>query len=136
LAAPPPAAPTLPQGRSRILLVEDNRDAATALDEILRLWGHEVDVVHDGAAALEQARRREPEVVLLDIGLPGIDGYAVARALRRLPGLEQIRLIALTGYGQESDRRLSHDAGFDHHLVKPVELAELRRLVATTTAYS
>jgi signal transduction histidine kinase len=135
-AAPPPTAPTLPRGLSRILLVEDNRDAATALNEILRRWGHEVDVVHDGAAALEQARRREPEVVLLDIGLPGMDGYAVARALRRLPGLEQIRLIALTGYGQEADRLLSRDAGFDHHLVKPVELAELRRLVATTTAYS
>jgi CheY-like chemotaxis protein len=121
--------------QTRILLVEDNQDAATALLEILRLWGHEVVVVHDGASALDQARRSEPDVVLLDIGLPGMDGYTVARSLRLLPGLARIRLIAITGYGQDSDREQSQQAGFDHHLVKPVDLEELRRLVATT-AYS
>jgi signal transduction histidine kinase/DNA-binding NarL/FixJ family response regulator len=120
-----------PPDPARVLLVEDNVDAADALVELLRMWGHEVEVVHDGASAVAKAGEARPDVVLLDIGLPGMDGYQVARALRALPDLQDALLVALTGYGQEADRRRSAAAGFDHHLVKPVDLAELRRLVAT-----
>jgi two-component system CheB/CheR fusion protein len=112
-----------------VLLVEDNLDAAEALSELLRMWGHEVEVAHDGVSALRTARTVEPDVVLLDIGLPGMDGYEVARELRAIPGLAASRLIALTGYGQESDRRRSSLAGVDHHLVKPVDLERLRALL-------
>jgi CheY-like chemotaxis protein len=117
-------------GPARVLLVEDNVDAAEALAELLRMWGHEVDVVHDGASAVGRAGEARPDVVLLDIGLPGMDGYQVAGALRALPELQGALLVALTGYGQEADRRRSAAAGFDHHLVKPVDLEELKRLIA------
>ncbi|HYH47761.1 MAG TPA: ATP-binding protein, partial [Thermoanaerobaculia bacterium] len=119
------------RGPARILLVEDNVDAADALAELLQLWGHEVEVAHDGAAAVQSAGALRPGVVLLDIGLPGMDGYQVAGALRGLPGLQGTLIVALTGYGQESDRQRSARAGFDYHLVKPVDLEELRRLVST-----
>jgi two-component system CheB/CheR fusion protein len=114
----------------RILLVEDNLDAAEALSELLRMWGHEVTVAHDGLSALETAKRSRPGVVLLDIGLPGMDGYEVARAMRSVPALTATRLIALTGYGQEADRQRSRLAGVDHHLVKPVDLEQLRSLLS------
>jgi len=135
LAAPerrePAAAPELPAAAgSRVLLVEDNLDAAESLGELLRIWGHEVTVAHDGAAALGAVPEARPEVVLLDIGLPGMDGYEVASRLRATPGLAGLRLIAVTGYGQESDRRRARLAGFDHHLVKPVDLDRLRALLA------
>jgi CheY-like chemotaxis protein len=131
-----PEKPGLPRaaaepGPARVLLVEDNVDAADALAELLRMWGHEVEVVHDGASAVAKAGEARPDVVLLDIGLPGMDGYQVAGALRALPDLQGALLVALTGYGQEADRRRSAAAGFDHHLVKPVDLDELKRLVAT-----
>ena len=133
-----PAAPAAPRqepgeerGPARILLVEDNVDAADALAELLRLWGHEVEVVHDGPTAVQSAGSVRPGVVLLDIGLPGMDGYQVAGALRRLPELQGTLIVALTGYGQESDRQRSARAGFDYHLVKPVDLEELRRLVSS-----
>jgi PAS domain S-box-containing protein len=114
---------------ARVLLVEDNLDAAEALSELLRMWGHEVETAHDGVSALQTARQTRPGVVLLDIGLPGMDGYEVARELRSTPGLAATRLIALTGYGQESDRHRSRLAGIDHHLVKPVDLEQLRALL-------
>jgi PAS domain S-box-containing protein len=129
----PAAAAVPPEKRretSRVLLVEDNEDAAAALAELLRIWGHRVAVVHDGPSALLAARAEQPDVVLLDIGLPGMDGYEVARAFRELPGLEEMTLVALTGYGQESDRLRSSLAGIDHHLVKPVDPDQLRRLIA------
>jgi CheY-like chemotaxis protein len=138
--APPPAVPAAPrveaaaESPARILLVEDNVDAAEALAELLRLWGHEVTVAHDGLIALEAARDIRPEVVLLDIGLPGMDGYEVARALRTLGGLDGVLLIALTGYGQDSDRHRSQLAGFDHHMVKPVDAHRLRQLIARQPA--
>jgi PAS domain S-box-containing protein len=114
---------------ARVLLVEDNLDAAGALAELLRMWGHPVELAHDGVAALRLAREARPEIVLLDIGLPGLDGYEVASRLRAISGLEAARLVALTGYGQEADRRRSRLAGFDHHVVKPVDLDLLREIL-------
>src|SRR5205807_5241252 len=93
-------------------------------------WGHEVHVVHDGTAALESASTLRPDLVLLDIGLPGIDGYEVARRLRQQDEFQKTLLVALTGYGQEEDRRRSREAGFDAHLVKPLDLHGLLELLA------
>jgi two-component system CheB/CheR fusion protein len=99
---------------------------------LLQASGHEVCAAHDGHEALETAARFQPQVVLLDIGLPKLDGYEVARRLRRQPGLDKALLVALTGYGQEEDRRRSLEAGMDRHLVKPVDPAELERLLASS----
>jgi CheY-like chemotaxis protein len=93
------------------------------------MWGHEVHIAHDGPSALHLAEKERPDVLLLDIGLPGMDGYEVARRLRSTPGFADVKLIALTGYGQEADRQRSSLAGFDHHLVKPVDLEQLRALL-------
>lgn len=117
----------------RCLLIEDHVDAAESLAMLLEIIGHEVEVAFDGAAGLEKARLQRPEVVLCDIGLPGMDGYAVARALRAAPETASAFLIALTGYGQDEDRRLALEAGFDAHLTKPVDLEALRRLLANPT---
>jgi PAS domain S-box-containing protein len=122
------AAPPGPS-RRRILLVEDNLDAAEALAEYLRTVGHEVEVVHDGAAAVDAAVRGAPEVVLLDLGLPGMDGYEVARRLRADARANAPVLIALTGYGQEEDRKRAREAGFAHHLTKPFEPDALERVL-------
>jgi PAS domain S-box-containing protein len=127
---PPPAAATLPSRGLKVLVVEDNLDAAESLATLLRLWSHEVTVVHDGRSALEAARVQRPEVVLLDIGLPGLDGYQVARLLREDVGLDNALLVAMTGYGQPEDRRRSHEAGIHHHFVKPVEPMVLRDLLS------
>jgi PAS domain S-box-containing protein len=113
----------------RVLVVDDNADAVASLALLLRLAGHEVRTAGDGPAALELAPRFRPEAVLLDIGLPGMDGYEVARRLRALPELKDVLLMALTGYGQEEDRRRAREAGFDHYLTKPVEPAALQRLL-------
>jgi PAS domain S-box-containing protein len=109
----------------RVLVVDDNRDAASSLADLLELQGHEVCVAFDGSEALVMARQQRPQVVLLDIGLPGIDGYEVARRMRDVPGLRDAVLVALTGYGHEEDRRRSREAGFDRHLVKPVNVEDL-----------
>ena len=114
----------------RVLLVDDNLDSSDSLAMLLRLWGHRVDVAPDGPAALEAARALTPEVVLLDIGLPGMDGHEVGRRLRLEAGLEQVLLVALTGYGAEEDHKLSQESGFDLHFVKPVDLDALRELLA------
>jgi two-component system CheB/CheR fusion protein len=113
----------------RILLVEDNPDAAQTLREALELLGHSVSVAGSGPAGIEAARRLRPEVVLCDIGLPGMDGYGVAGALRADPETADARLIAMSGYGQPEDRRRSEAAGFEQHLVKPVNLPALQRLL-------
>ncbi len=114
-----------------VLVVDDHRDSATSLAKVLGLWGHQTRVVHDGLAGIEAVDAHEPDVVLLDIGLPGIDGYRVAERLRQ-PGRARVPvLVALTGYGQEEDRRKALAVGFDHHLVKPVNLDELQRLLAS-----
>lgn len=122
LAAAPPR---------RILMADDNEDFAEMTARLLRRrGGHEVKVVYDGLAALEVAQTFQPEVAFLDIGLPGIDGYKLAQHLRQQPGLEDVLLVALTGYGQEEDRRLALLAGFDEHLTKPVRFDTLQRLLA------
>ncbi len=116
--------PTSPH-RGRVLVVDDNVDAATTLAEAMGMEGHEIRVAHDGPAALQQAREFSPQVVLLDIGLPGMDGYEVLRRLRELPQMRGALLVALTGFGQQRDRQRAL-AGFDEHLVKPVDLEAIR----------
>lgn len=112
----------------RILVVDDNQDAADSLALLLRLKGHQVSVAHDGPTALQLADAEKPSVMLLDIGLPGMDGYDVCRTVRAR-GLNDVRIIAMTGYGQERDRARAMEAGFDTHTVKPVDIAELTKLI-------
>jgi signal transduction histidine kinase len=114
-----------------VLVVEDNLDAAETLANLLRFWGHQVSTVQDGQGAVELARAERPQVVLLDIGLPGLDGYQVARRLRAELGLHETLVVAMTGYGQPEDRRRSREAGIDYHFVKPVEPDVLRSLLAS-----
>lgn len=138
LASQPPAseeAPPREAGSSkaaathRVLVVDDNVDSAESLGAMLRLMGNQVRTAHDGPSALEEAARFIPNVVLLDIGLPGMDGHEVARRLRLLSGLQEAVLVAQTGWGQDEDRRRSHAAGFNHHLVKPVSPTALQELL-------
>jgi signal transduction histidine kinase/CheY-like chemotaxis protein len=116
----------------RILVVDDNRDSAASLAMLLRLSGHEVNTAHDGAQALEEIERHAPDAVLLDIGLPLLNGYEVCRRVRERRGTKQPLLVALTGWGQADDRRKSREAGFDHHLVKPVSYEALVKLLSTS----
>jgi signal transduction histidine kinase len=113
----------------KVLVVDDNKDAAETLALLLRLRGHDVRVAGDGPAALALAADYLPDVVLLDLGLPGMDGHEVGRRLRRQPGLDKVRVVALTGSGSEEDRSLSLQAGFDDHVVKPVDPEDLDRLL-------
>jgi CheY-like chemotaxis protein len=117
------------QVRRRILVADDNSDALESLATLLELGGHEVFSAANGALALESAERNLPEVALLDIGMPKLDGYEVARRIRAQPWGRRITLVALTGWGQESDRRRSGEAGFDSHLVKPLDLDKLTALL-------
>jgi CheY-like chemotaxis protein len=103
-----------------------------SLATLLRIQGHDVEVAHDGASALALAKTFQPHVVFLDIGMPGMDGYEVARRLRGQPGMETTVLAALTGWGQKEDRRRTSEAGFDHHLVKPLEVAALERVLSVS----
>lgn len=121
--------PILP--RQRVLVVDDNQDAANSLGLLLKLLGAEVKVVHDGPAALAAFPSYLPAVVLLDIGMPGMDGYEVARRIRQQPAGRDVLLIALTGWGQEDDRRRTAEAGFDHHLLKPADMASLKTLITS-----
>ncbi|MDB5838425.1 MAG: putative histidine kinase, hybrid [Herminiimonas sp.] len=125
----PAAAPT-GSGMRRILVVDDNVDAAKTVAEILTMLGNEVSVVYDGLAAVQAAVDLMPDIVLLDIGLPGIDGYEVARRIRSTPGLADMQLIALTGWGQQKDRQWAVEAGFSAHWVKPVQLEKLQEISA------
>jgi PAS domain S-box-containing protein len=130
-----PALPTPPQnGKSpyeksvlwherlnrKVLIIDDNRDSTETLATLMRIWHHEVQTAHDGPSALAAAKAFQPQVVFLDIGLPGMNGFEVAKHLRRLPDLPRMLLVALSGYGQDGDRFQAHEAGFDHYLVKPV----------------
>jgi CheY-like chemotaxis protein len=124
------ASPEKPAAGLHALLVEDNRDVAEMLRLLLEKAGHKVDVAFSGTAGVEAARRLLPDIVLCDVGLPGMDGYAVARSLREDPNTASLWLVALTGYGDPDHQRRSLDAGFDLHLTKPVALAALERLLA------
>jgi PAS domain S-box-containing protein len=116
----------------RVLVVDDNVDSAATLGTLLRYLGADVHVVNDGAAALIAMERIPPDVVLLDIGMPGMDGFEVARRIRQRSEWNNVTLIALTGWGQEDDRRRTRQAGFDHHVVKPADIASLQSLLVTT----
>ncbi len=116
-----------------VLVVDDNRDAAESLGMLLRIFGAEVAVVHDGRAALRAFDARQPVIVFLDLGMPDMDGYEVARQLRQKHGARPITLIALTGWGQDKDRVSTAAAGFDHHLIKPVDVATLKVLLTSVT---
>jgi CheY-like chemotaxis protein len=113
----------------RILIVDDNRDAATSLAMLLALSGNRIETAYDGPSAIDAASRFQPDVVLLDIGLPGLDGYEVARRMRTAPWGKQVRLVAVTGWGQAEDRERSRNAGFDAHLLKPVDHEALLKLL-------
>ena len=115
----------------RVLVVDDNEDSAEMLAEALKAKGYLTGIAHDAPAALRVAEALTPDIAFLDIGLPVMDGYELAGRLRGLPGLAGIRLIALTGYGQESDRQRTRAAGFDHHLVKPVDFDVLEAVVSS-----
>jgi len=129
--APAPTHSPSPGGgaRRRVLVVDDNVDSADSLSELLQTCGHEVDVCYRGEHALARARQFGPDTVLCDIGLPGMDGYDVARAMRDDPALRAMRLIALTGYASPEDREKAFAAGFDKHLVKPPSLEQLERVL-------
>jgi CheY-like chemotaxis protein len=122
----------------RIMIVDDNRDSADSLASLLQLDGHETQVAYSGRSALESASQFRPALVLLDIGLPGMDGYEVARHLRATPSTAGVGLVAVTGYSRSEDERRTRDAGFDAHLVKPIDLARLEHIIAElpASAYS
>lgn len=133
----PPKSPAingrvLSEHSRRVLVVDDNTATAQAMALVLGKWQHDVRVSYNGFSALEIARTFKPDIVLADLGLPQMNGFELARELRQLPGLEHARLIAVTGYGQDEDRRRSLEAGFDQHLLKPVDPVELERLIAST----
>jgi CheY-like chemotaxis protein len=121
----PPVAPR------RVLIVDDNEDGATTLALLLESAGHRTFTAHDGHAALDLLDRHRPEIVLLDIGLPLVNGYEVCRQIRSRSWAKTVTLVAVTGWGQDGDRQKSREAGFDHHLLKPLEFAELQRLIQT-----
>lgn len=127
--------PSTARASLRVLVVEDSIDSAETLGELITRWGHVVRLAHDGASAVDAAREFRPQVILLDIGLPDTDGYAVARRLRsEEPG--GTVLIALTGFGEAQDRARARQAGFDRHLVKPVDPKALEALLRDVTGSS
>jgi len=113
------------QAPTRVLVVDDNRDSADSLAILLRLQGHDVRVAYDGPAALKSIEQDRPQLALVDVGMPGMDGFEVARNVRGDPKFNDVKLVAVTGWGQEKDRRASAAAGFDHHLMKPISLDSL-----------
>jgi CheY-like chemotaxis protein len=140
MVRPPPEAGPLSQplpkatsegGGRRVLVVEDSRDSAASLRMLLEVVGYQVRVAYTGGAGLAEAQAWRPEAIVCDIGLPEMDGYEVARRLRRTAGLEGVLLVALTGYGRDEDRRQAFAAGFDYHLTKPADPDELRRLLSS-----
>ena len=115
----------------RILVVDDNIDSAKTLAMLLKVLGAEVHVAHDGPAALAAIEKHRPDVILLDIGMPNMDGCEVAKRIRQQPEFNHVALIALTGWGQEDDRRRTREAGFDHHLIKPADITALQALLVS-----
>lgn len=114
----------------RIIVADDNEDSAESFAMLLSFSGHEVRIVHDGASALDAVRDFRPDVAFLDIGMPGLTGYEVAQAVRAEPWGREVTLIAVTGWGQPDDRQRARTAGFDRHLIKPIDPAEVDRLLA------
>jgi signal transduction histidine kinase/CheY-like chemotaxis protein len=129
-SSPPAPAATSALPRHRVLVVDDNRDASRSLCRLLRLLGAEVEVAHDGPQALDMLKSYRPSVVLLDIGMPNMDGYEVARRIRSHSEWDDVVLIAVTGWGQDQDRRRTAEAGFNHHLVKPAKISDIESLLA------
>jgi CheY-like chemotaxis protein len=115
----------------RVLIVDDNRDAATSLADLMKITGNETHTAHDGQEAVEAAARLRPDVIVLDIGLPKMNGFEACRKIREQPWSKTIVMVALTGWGQDDDRRKSAEAGFDGHLIKPADFGELTRLIDT-----
>ena len=133
-ASAPTATGATATGARRVLVVDDNVDSAESLAVLLRLYGHDVRLAHDGEAALEEARAFRPDVMFLDLSLPKMDGYDVARLLRLEPAMSGMTLVAMTGYGQEEERRRTREAGFHSHLVKPVDFEMLQELLSSLPA--
>jgi len=134
ITEPPVAKAAPPNGpRRRIVVVEDNADIRETLRMLFDFWGHEVEMAGDGPSGVELVLRTRPEVALIDVGLPGMDGYDVARAVRKSLSRETVRLIAVTGYGQPADRERAFDAGFDSHLLKPIQPHVLEEMLGQTT---
>ena len=117
------------KGPRRIVVADDNEDSAESFAMLLSFSGHEVRIVHDGASALDAVRDFRPDVAFLDIGMPGLTGYEVAQAVRAEPWGREVKLIAVTGWGQPDDRARARTAGFDRHLIKPIDPAEVDRLL-------
>jgi len=116
--------------RRRVLIADDNRDAAESLAMLLQMEGHEVTVVHDGREAITAFDKMRPDAALLDIGMPGLNGYEIARSIRRAPHGRDVTLIAVTGWGQENDKAQASEAGFNHHFTKPVEPEAITALLS------
>ena len=125
-----------PRPSARILIVEDDRDTAESMARLLKIFGHEVDIAREGCEAITLATRQKPDFVLLDIGLPGMDGYQVARTLKQDSTCKETVIIAVTGYGQSDDRDRSRLVGIDHHLVKPIDHGVLLAILADSAARS
>jgi CheY-like chemotaxis protein len=115
---------------NRILLVDDNADAASALALLLETLGHKVQVAHSGSAALARLDDYRPNILFLDLGMPGMSGYEVAQKMRENPAYDNVMLIALTGWGQDEDFRRSNEAGFSYHLVKPIRLSTVKEILS------
>ena len=120
-------------GNRRVLIVEDRPDVAQMLEMLLNMWGYESRVAYDGPTGLVAFRTYQPDVVLCDIGLPGMSGYDVARLMRKEPRQKRLLLVAVTGYGGEEEKRRTHEAGFDFHMVKPPDPTSLEKLLAGFT---
>jgi CheY-like chemotaxis protein len=114
-----------------VLIVDDNDDSAESMAGLVRAWGHEAAVAHDAVEALTLATTFAPDTAFVDIGLPGMNGYELARRWRATPGYQDLKLVAMTGYGRADDRHAAREAGFDVHFVKPAELGELEQLLAS-----
>jgi CheY-like chemotaxis protein/two-component sensor histidine kinase len=130
IAAASTSHPAPPTASRRILVVDDNVDAATSLSLLLQSLGHQTSVAYDGPGALRLAAEFHPDIVLLDIGMPGMDGYEVARRLRQIEQPQPMRIVAVTGWGKQEDRMRSREAGFDLHLVKPVDITDLAQALS------
>jgi CheY-like chemotaxis protein len=119
----------MPDNRVRVLIADDDQDTADTLAMLIGMMGFEVRVAYDGATAVKTADGFRPDAAILDAAMPGMDGYEAARQIRQLPELERVLLICLSGYGRDEDRERAKRAGFDHHMTKPANLADLQRLL-------